>query len=113
KIVAQVPLPGPANRFDYQSFDAASGRLYMNHMDAGRLIIFDVRTNVVIGEVQGLPRATGVLAVPSHHAIYVSAAGAHEVAVINDHTLEVIQRVGGIRFPDGIAFAGDAGKVFV
>jgi hypothetical protein len=45
--------------------------------------------------------------------VYVSAAGAHEVAIIDDRTLRVISRVGDIRFPDGIGYAPDVDKVFV
>jgi DNA-binding beta-propeller fold protein YncE len=45
--------------------------------------------------------------------VYVSAAGAHVVAIIDDRTLEIVSRVGGIRFPDGIAYAPEADKVFV
>src|SRR5205823_2144932 len=33
RLVREIPLPGPANRFDYQSVDPASGRIYMNHMN--------------------------------------------------------------------------------
>jgi DNA-binding beta-propeller fold protein YncE len=51
--------------------------------------------------------------VPIHHQVYVSAAGANEVVVIDDRTFKVTSRVGGIRFPDGIAFAPEADKVFV
>ena len=32
--VADVPMPGPAVRFDYQTFDPVSGRLYIAHMNA-------------------------------------------------------------------------------
>lgn len=85
----------------------------MDHMDAGRTLVFDIDRNKVIAEIGGLPRATGVLAVPSHHQVYVSAAGAHQVAIIDDRTLRIIARVGGIRFPDGIAYAREADKVFV
>ena len=113
KLVREVPLPGPANRFDYQSVDPASGRIYMNHMNAGRTIVFDANSEGVIAEIMDLPVATGVWAVPSHHQVYVSAAGAHQVAIIDDRTLKVISRVGGIRFPDGIAYAREADKVFV
>jgi DNA-binding beta-propeller fold protein YncE len=113
KLVREIPLPGPANRFDYQSVDPATGRIYMNHMNAGRTIVFDANGGKVITEITDLPRATGVLAVPSHHQVYVSAAGAHEVAIIDDRTLKVISRVAGIRFPDGIAYAPEADKVFV
>jgi DNA-binding beta-propeller fold protein YncE len=113
KLVREVALPGPANRFDYQSFDPATGRIYMNHMNVGRTIVFDANSNKVITEIMDLPRATGVWAVPSHHQVYVSAAGAHEVAIIDDRTLKVTSRVGGIQFPDGIAYAHGADKVFV
>jgi DNA-binding beta-propeller fold protein YncE len=112
-VVQDLPLPGPANRFDYQSLDPASGRLYLNHMNAGRLVVFDLRASTVLREIRDLPRATGVWAVPSEHKVFVSAAGNHEVAVIDDRTFAVEARVGGIRFPDGIAFAPLANKVFV
>jgi len=113
RFVREIPLPGPANRFDYQSVDPASGRIYMNHMNAGRTIVFDANGGKVITEIMDLPRATGVWAVPSHHQVYVSAAGAHQVAIIDDRTLKVVSRVGDIRFPDGIAYAPEADKVFV
>jgi DNA-binding beta-propeller fold protein YncE len=113
ELVREVPLPGPANRFDYQSFDPSTGRIYMNHMDAGRTVVFDANRNRVIAEISGVPRATGVWAVPSHHEVYISAAGAHEVAIVDDRTLAITSRIGGIRFPDGIAYAPIADKVFV
>lgn len=113
RLLREIPLPGPANRFDYQSVDPASGRIYMNHMNAGRTVVFDANGSKVIAEITDLPRATGVWAVPSHHQVYVSAAGAHEVAIIDDRTLKVISRVSDIRFPDGIAYAPEADKVFV
>ncbi|MGZ3331346.1 MAG: YncE family protein [Gemmatimonadaceae bacterium] len=112
-LVREIPLPGPANRFDYQSVDPASGRIYMNHMNAGSTIVFDADSGKVIAEIMNLPRATGVWAVPAHHQIYVSAPGAHEVAIIDDRSLQVVARVGGVRFPDGIAYAPEADKVFV
>ena len=113
KLVREVALPGPANRFDYQSIDPASHRIYLNHMNAGTTLVFNTDSSKVIREITGLPRATGVWAVPAHHQVYVSAAGAHQVAIIDDRTLAVTSRVDGIRFPDGIAYASGADKVFV
>src|SRR5215218_10474961 len=57
-LVREIPLPGPANRFDYQSVDAAARRLYMNHMNAGRTIVFDLDSSRVVTEIMDLPRAT-------------------------------------------------------
>lgn len=113
RLIREIQLPGPANRFDYQSVDTLTGRIYMNHMNAGRTVVFDLNGGRVVAEIMGLPRATGVWAVPSHHQVYVSAAGAHEVAIIDDRTLKITTRIGGIRFPDGIAYAPEADKVFV
>lgn len=113
RLVQDIPLPGPANRFDYQSLDAVARRLFINHMNAGRLVVFDLDSAKVIKEVPELDRATGVWAVPAHHMIYVSAAGRHEVVGIDDRTLTISARVGGIRFPDGIAYTPVEHKVFV
>jgi len=113
KLLREIPLPGPANRFDYQAFDPSTGRIYMNHMNAGRTIVFDADRGKVITEIPDLSRATGVRIVPAHHQVYISAAGSHEVAIVDDKTLKVTVRVGGIRFPDGIAYASHADKVFV
>jgi chromate transporter len=111
--VRDVPLPGPTNRFDYQSFDPESRRLYINHMNAGTMLVFDVERDQVLKEVRGLARATGVRAVPQDHTIWVSAAGRGEVVALSDETWAVQARIGGIRFPDGIAHAAAERKIFV
>src|SRR3989442_5038422 len=43
RLVADVPMPGTATRFDYQSFDPHTGHLYVSHMNSGQLVIFDTR----------------------------------------------------------------------
>jgi DNA-binding beta-propeller fold protein YncE len=113
RLVADIPLPGPPSRFDYQSFDPASGRLYIAHMGAGEVLAFDTRTRRVVARARGLQKATGILAVPSLNRVYASAAGSHKVVVLVDSTLSRVAAVEGISFPDGLAFAPEAGKVFV
>lgn len=111
--VADVPLPGPPIRFDYQSVDTAGNRLYISHMNAGELVVFSLKTRTVEGTVGDLPRVTGVWAVPSLGKVYVSVAGKHHVAVIDARTLRVEARVGTIGFPDGIAYAPQVKKLYV
>jgi DNA-binding beta-propeller fold protein YncE len=113
RVVRDLPLPGPANRFDYQSIDPASGRLYMSHMNAARVVVFDLDSSRVVAEVNGTPRVTGIWVVPAHHTVYASAAGNHEVVAIDEQTLTIVARIGDIRFPDGIAYAPVEHKVFV
>src|SRR2546427_10095592 len=113
RLVADEPLPGNASRFDYQSLESASGRLFISHMGAGQLVVFDVRAGKVIGNLDGFPTVTGVLAVPTEHRAYASATGDHAVVVVDDSTLRVVARVPGPRFPDGIAYAPAERRVFV
>ena len=113
RLLQDIPLPGPANRFDYQSVDPVVGRLYISHMNAGRVVVFDLDSSKVVAEVAGTPRVTGIWAVPPHHMVYASAAGQHEVVGIDDRTLKIVAHVGGIHFPDGIAYAPAEHKVFV
>jgi DNA-binding beta-propeller fold protein YncE len=113
RLVRDIPLPGPANRFDYQSIDPTNGRLYISHMNAGRVVVFDLDSSRVVAEVNGTPRVTGIWAVPAHHMVYASAAGDHAVVGIDEQTLKIVTRVAGIRFPDGIAYAPAEEKVFV
>lgn len=113
KLIADIPLPGAAKRFDYQSFDPSTGRLYISHMYGNRLDVFDTRAQKLVASKEAFPGATGVLSVPEQHKVYVSVTGRHEVAVVDDRTLVVVARVTGARFPDGIAYAPSSQKVFV
>jgi len=113
RLVADVPLQGSASRFDYQSLEPASGRLFISHMGAGQLVVFDVRAGHVIANLDGFPTVTGVLAVPAERRAYASATGDHAVVVVDDSTLRIVARVQGPRFPDGIAYAPEERRVFV
>lgn len=111
--VADVRLPGSAVRFDYQSVDTTANRLYISHMNAGELIVFDLNARSVEATVSDLPRITGVWSVPALGKVYASVPGHHHVAVIDARTLRVEARVGQIGFPDGIAYAPSVKKIYV
>src|SRR5438105_9266093 len=111
--VADVPLPGAAVRFDYQSIDTIANRLYISHMNVGELVVFGLKARRVEGIVGDLPRTTGVCAVPALGKVYASIPGKHYVAVIDARTLRVEAHVGQIGFPDGIAYAPEVKKIYV
>ena len=113
KRVADIPLPGPAVRFDYQSLDTLQGRLYIAHMNANQLVVFDTKKREVVANLDGFPRVHGVWAVPDLGRVYASATGEHQLAVVDMKTLKTIARVGPINYPDGIAYAPSAKRVFV
>ena len=113
KALPDVPLPGAAKRFDYQSLDTTTGRLYISHMRGDRLDVFDTRSGKLVRSIEGFPGSTGVLSVPALHHVYVSVTGRHEVAVVDDRSLQMLASVQGADFPDGIAYAPDERRVFV
>ncbi|HVO34776.1 MAG TPA: YncE family protein [Gemmatimonadales bacterium] len=100
-------------RFDYQSLDPGSDRLYIAHMGAGEIVVFDVRTRKLVATIAGMPGVTAVWAVPEERRVYASLTRLHQVAVIDDSSFQVVARVGNVGFPDGIAYAPEQRKVYV
>jgi DNA-binding beta-propeller fold protein YncE len=113
QTVVDVPLPGPAARFDYQSLDADAERLYIAHMNAGTLLVFDVRARRVVADLEGFEKVHGVIAVPARGRVYATVTGRHHLAVVDSRTLTVLARVGEMVYPDGLAYAPDADRVYV
>jgi YVTN family beta-propeller protein len=106
-------LPGGTTRFDYQSLDPKSGRLYLSHMGDGNVIVFDTKTNKVVANIPGFPVVTGVLVVPALKSVYASVTRNHEVAVLDTEKLTVSKRIKDGKFPDGLAYSPEMHKVFV
>ncbi len=113
ELVADIPLPGGTSRFDYQSLDSEGGRLYIAHLGANRLTVFDTRNRRVISEVGNLASVHGVVAVPELHCIFATATGTNELVVINDKDLSVRARVPAGDYPNGLAYDSSVAKVYV
>jgi DNA-binding beta-propeller fold protein YncE len=111
--VADVPMPGPAVRFDYQTFDASSGRLYIAHMNADQIVIFDTSKRQVVANLDGFKRVHGVTLAPEIHRVYASVTGNHQVAAVDTESLKTLGTAGPITYPDGLAYAPKQNKVFV
>ena len=111
--VADIPMPGPAVRFDYQSLDTENGRLYISHMNADQLVVFDTAKREVVANLDGFKRVHGVWAVPELDRVYASVTGEHAVAAVDSKTLHILAKVGPITYPDGLAYAPKAKRVFV
>jgi DNA-binding beta-propeller fold protein YncE len=112
KRVATVALPGPSTRFDYMSVDGGARRLYISHMDADTLLVFDIRRGKVIAQIPA-PGVHGVLAVPELGRVFASATNAREVLTIDARTNVVLARAPAGLYPDGIAYDPLERHVFV
>src|SRR5262250_1411361 len=87
KKVADIPLPGSAVRFDYQSLDKSEGRLYIAHMNANQLVVFDIRKRAVVSNLDGSWRLGGSRTGQSLR-FYASTTGEHTVTVVDMATLK-------------------------
>lgn len=111
-----VPLGSKIDRFDYQSLDPSTGRLFISGMSIGKLLVFDISTNKLLMELDGYPQVTGVLAVPALHKVYASVPGEGgngKVVILDTNTLHEIARVPGGVFPNGITYDPDDRTIFV
>lgn len=113
KVVADLPLPGAASRFDYGCLDRATNRLFLNHMGAGSVVVVDAAARKVVADLQGFPRCTGILAVPELGEVFVSTPGSGQVAALDAKSLKVLARMDAGQFPDGLAYDPIHQQVFV
>jgi YVTN family beta-propeller protein len=113
RVVKDVPLPGDTSRWDYQTYDASSHRLYVAHLGASEIVVFDTRSDRVAGVVRGVDQVHGLVLAPDLGRLYASATGRNEVAVVDTTTLRVAQSVAAGDYPDGLAYVPAAGKVYV
>jgi DNA-binding beta-propeller fold protein YncE len=113
KLVRDVPLPGGPVRFDYQWVDSSSGRLYIAHLGADSIDIFDLRADKVTGVIEGLPSVHGVVAVPERHLVLATVTGGKQLAIIDDRTLAVRARVPAGEYPNGLAYDPKSNRAFV
>ena len=112
-LVRDVALPGGPTRFDYQWVDGTNRRLYIAHLGADSLLVFDLRAQKIVGEVAGLPSVHGVVAAPERHLVFATATGDRTLAIIDDRSLAVRARVPAGEYPNGLAYDPKTDRVFV
>jgi DNA-binding beta-propeller fold protein YncE len=113
KLVHDVALPGGASRFDYQWIDPASHRLYIAHLGADSIVVFDLATGEVAAEIKGLPSVHGVTVAPERHLVFATITGEKKLAVIDEKTLVVHARIPAGEYPNGLAYDPKSARVFV
>lgn len=110
-ITKTVPL-GPPDRWDYLTYDAPSGRLYVSHGD--RVTVVDGKSGSVLGEVTGMPGGThGIVIVASTGRGYTDDGRAGEADAFDLKTLKVTDRIKVQPDADGMVFDPASGHVFV
>jgi DNA-binding beta-propeller fold protein YncE len=131
-LIGDFPLGTATSRTDYQSIDRDARRLYIAKMGEGKLLVYDLTQDRLVREIAGLPKITGVLAIPQLHLVYASvpgggfvsslrvglgmlglSSGTGTVAIFESESLKEVARLRVGVFPDGIAYDPPDGRVFV
>jgi glutamine cyclotransferase len=112
--VGMIDLPGPkGQRFDYLTMDDEDHYLLSAHLGAGILYVIDVRTNILVRAIHGVPGITGLEYVPGLHKVYTSDWGEEKIGVVDLRRMEVVKRLPTAEKPNGSAYAIDYRKVYV
>jgi YVTN family beta-propeller protein len=112
-VVADVTLPGDTSRFDYESLDPARHLLFIAHLGADEVLVFDTARRRVVARIPDVRAVHGVLVVPELGRVYASATGTNEVVAIDPDAFTITARIPGGRYPDGMAYAPGARKLYV
>ncbi len=113
QTIKDVPLSGAATRFDYQSLDARTGLLVISRSGASSVLLFDTRSQKVVGEIPGIPDGHGVVTIPELGRAYVSSGTKNEVFAIDEQMHQIIATIPVGAGPDGMAYDPIQHKLFV
>ena len=102
-LVADVPLPGKAVRFDYQDIDVAKKRLFIAHMNDDSLVVVSTVDGSLLKVISGIPTPRGVVVAGDCKRAFVTSTP-ERLVIIDSESLTELGRVRTGRSPDGVAW---------
>lgn len=108
-----MDLPGGISRFDWMALDPETHTLYIAHMGAGQIVVFDIPSGKVKTTLSGFPKVTGLCIIPELHRLYASVAGLHQVFVVDTDSLKVVTQIPAGHFPDNLTYVPDLRHLYV
>jgi DNA-binding beta-propeller fold protein YncE len=113
RLVRDVPLAGGSGRFDYQSIDQRHRLLYIAHLAANEIVVYDLKRNAVARVLPGVASVHGVLAAPNLNRLYAAASGRHALLTFSETPTRLIAAARAGILPDGIAYDPRENETFV
>jgi len=116
--VGDLPIAGPAVRFDDVALDTTGDRLILAHVDANALVVVGLGTGAGAGGGTvtvrpGFTRVHGVTSVDPLDRIYASTTGHGELLVVDGRTFDVLARVRDVGYPGSIVWAPNPRRILV
>jgi len=102
-LVADVPLPGKAVRFDYQDIDSSKQRLFIAHMSDASVVVVSTVDGASIKVISGVPTPRGIVVAGDAKRVFVTSSPS-KLVIIDSESLNELGRVATGRGPDGVAW---------
>ncbi|HEY6286334.1 MAG TPA: hypothetical protein VIX20_11770, partial [Ktedonobacteraceae bacterium] len=113
QIIADIPLTGGANRFDYMYLDPHSRLLYLTHSASNTVIIFDTVSRKIVANIPGISDVHAIAVAPDLGRIFATSNTENQVVVIDAQTYAITARIPVGDSPDGLIYDQADHKVFV
>ncbi len=108
KITSRIHI-GAEGSWDYLYVDSAARRLYVSH--ATRIVVVDVDTEKVVGEIPDTQGVHGIALAPKINRGFTSNGRANNVTIVDLKTLKTVGQVKTGQNPDAIAYDEKTNRV--
>jgi hypothetical protein len=102
-LVADVPLPGNATRFDYQDVDSDRGHLIIAHMNDSEVLVVGLDNGGTLARIPNIDTVRGVVVASSVNRIFATAINGQMVAIDATALTEKSRATTGTA-PDGVGW---------
>jgi len=111
KLDRTIPL-GPAERWDYVTFDTSQGRVYVAHGD--HVTVVNAVTGAIIGNIGPLPGGThGIDVSPENGVGFTDDGDAGTAAAFDLKTLKIVKKIATAKDADGVIYDPVSRHIFV
>ena len=109
-FVKEIPIGGEGG-WDILTIDSAASRLYLSH--ATKVVVVDLNTNSVTGEIADTPGVHAFVAVPEVHRGFSSNGKESKSSVVDLTTLKTTSKIDTGSNPDAVVYEPRHGEVYV
>ena len=109
-LLSEIPIGGEGG-WDILTIDSAGSRLYLSH--ATKVVIVDLNTNSVTGEIADTPGVHAFVAVPEVQRGFSSNGKESKSSVVDLTTLKTISKIDTGSNPDAVVYEPRHAEVYV
>jgi len=110
KSVNEIPIGGEGG-WDILTIDSNANRLFLSH--STKVVVVDLETNKVIGEIPDTPGVHAFVAIPELNRGFSSNGKADKSSVVDLKTFQTVSKIDTGKNPDAVAYDPKRAEVYV